>query len=203
MKAILDAEILEHPFRHLFAERVFDEELFKGMEENLPEGKEWTAHSLGNRAYVPLIGSGFERLSQGRKEFWKEVASLLCSQSQVTAFLDKFGIKKRCVLKPSLVRLRPGYSLGPHTDEPSKVLTLLFYIRGDRESGTVIYKPKRAGFTCRGEAHHKFGDFEKVKTVPFIPNSVFAFQKSSVSFHGVEPVKSTRDVIQYNINEHL
>ena len=117
-------------------------------------------------------------------------------------FLDKFGITQTCRVVPSLVRQKAGYSLGPHTDSPNKVLTVLFYLPQEDclEAGTVIYRPKARGFKCEGNRHHAFRDFETVKVVPFKPDSVFAFVKSDISFHGVEPVKTTRDVLQYNIN---
>jgi len=204
--AYFNATIVEEPFRHLFAERGFDDALYQEMLKNLPQGNEWMAHSLPNRSILPLAKEGLSRLSKGRQAFWKEVTSWLCTQDQVSAFLAKFGIKKRCALKASLVRQRPGYSLGPHTDEPSKVLTLLFYLPANDEragAGTVIYMPKQRDLTCPGTRHHEFRDFETVKAMPFLPNSVFAFEKTSRSFHGVEPVTFDRDVLQYNINGHL
>ena len=115
--------------------------------------------------------------------------------------LAKFGIEKKCSLEVSFVRQQPGYTLGPHTDSPRKVLTVLIYLPADsssEEAGTVIYGSD--GFRCSGKAHHRFKDFERVKAIPFLPNTVFVFQKSDISFHGVETVKKTRDVIQYNIN---
>ena len=54
--------------------------------------------------------------------------------------------------------------------------------------GTSVYKPKDPDFKCRGINHHGFGGFEKVFTAPFIPNSLFGFVKSDISFHGVERI---------------
>jgi hypothetical protein len=179
---------------------VFAPDLYKAILDNLPRQGEWRPHGAANRDYLPLEKA--KELPGEKGGFWKEVNSWLCAPSTVEACLEKFGIQKKCRLSASLVRQRVGYSLGPHTDSPNKVLTLLFYLpsaEDDVSSGTVIYRPKD-GRRCDGNKHHEFKDFETVKAMPFLPNSVFAFEKSNLSFHGVETVKKVRDVLQYNIN---
>jgi hypothetical protein len=83
------------------------------------------------------------------------------------------------------------YSLGPHTDSPRKVLTFLFYLPKDESQshlGTSIYIPKDGTYTCPGRPHYGFENFQRVVTMPFKPNTLFAFVKTDNSFHGVEPV---------------
>jgi hypothetical protein len=90
-----------------------------------------------------------------------------------------------------LVQDTTRYQLGPHTDAPRKVVTLLFYLPPDesqRHLGTSIYLPKDRDFRCPGGPHHPHDRFDRVWTMPFLPNSLFAFFKNDVSFHGVEPV---------------
>jgi len=176
--------------------------LYGEILNNLPGKGEWKAHGAAHRDYLPLSQDGFQMLSKAKSAFWRSLCSWLCSKDTMQLFLDKFEIKTPCRLVPSLVRQKAGYSLGPHTDSPNKVLTLLFYLpkEDEEESGTVFYRPKDKGLRCAGERHHKFEDFITVKSVPFKRDSVLAFVKSDVSFHGVEPVKTTRDVLQYNIN---
>jgi len=201
LKAFFDAPIVESPYRHLYAEGVFGD-LYQDILRNLPDGAEWKAHNAANRDYFPLGTIGFG-MAKGKAEFWKDVSNWLCSKGMIQACLDKFGIKKQCYLAASIVRQRVGYSLGPHTDSPNKVLTLLFYLPAkddDLDSGTVVYVPKDRGLRCSGNKHHDFKDFDVVKKMPFKPDSVFAFEKSNISFHGVETVKKVRDVLQYNIN---
>ena len=85
---------------------------------------------------------------------------------------------------------RTRYSLGPHTDSPTKVVSLLFYLPADErlaQHGTSIYVPKDPAFTCPGGPHHPFGGFDRIATMPFLPNSLFGFVKTDNSFHGVEP----------------
>jgi hypothetical protein len=83
------------------------------------------------------------------------------------------------------------YALGPHTDSPKKVITMLFYLPRDLSQshmGTSIYLPKDPAFRCQGGPHYKFDGFQRLHTMPFVPNSLFVFFKTDNSFHGVEPV---------------
>ena len=52
--------------------------------------------------------------------------------------------------------------------------------------GTSIYEHPH--LRCEGFKHHSFEGFKKVFTAPFIPNSLFGFLKSDISFHGVDPI---------------
>ena len=73
-----------------------------------------------------------------------------------------------------------------------KVITLLFYLPKDesqRHLGTSIYLPKDREFRCPGGPHYSREGFERIVTMPFLPNSLFVFLKTNNSFHGVEPVQ--------------
>lgn len=48
--------------------------------------------------------------------------------------------------------------------------------------------PKDPNFRCPGGPHYPHEGFERLKTLPFLPNSLFAFVKTDNSFHGVEPI---------------
>jgi len=85
-----------------------------------------------------------------------------------------------------------NYNIGPHTDSPVKVITLLFYLPKDESQlhlGTSIYIPKDRNFRCGGGPHYPFEWFERMASMPFRPNSLFTFVKGDNSFHGVEPVR--------------
>src|SRR5262245_49236755 len=87
-----------------------------------------------------------------------------------------------------------NYKIGPHTDSPVKVITLLFYLPKDESQlhlGTSVYVPKDRSFRCGGGPHYPFEWFERMASMPFRPNSLFTFVKGDNSFHGVEPVLDT------------
>ena len=82
--------------------------------------------------------------------------------------------------------------MGAHTDSALKFITFLFYIPTNeelKENGTSLYKPL---IPTQDIIHFNLEDtkkkFQKVKTCPFIPNSVLIFPRTSMSFHGVEEV---------------
>ena len=53
-----------------------------------------------------------------------------------------------------------------------------------------------------GSTHHKREQFDLLLTMPYRPNTVFAFLKTPNSFHGVEPVLARdvrRDLLLYGI----
>ena len=100
------------------------------------------------------------------------------------------------------MRDRAGYSIGPHTDSPRRLLTMMVYLPEDREHthlGTSVYRPLEDGRVCAGEAHHAFDGFEVVKTAPYLPNSAFGFMKTDNSFHGVSAMADDyeRDTLAY------
>ena len=102
-----------------------------------------------------------------------------------------------------LLRDTTPYGIGPHSDLPEKVLTLLFYMStGDTSEalGTSFYVPKQQGFISETGRHHRYEDFNKVKTYPYAPNAVLSFLKTKTSFHGVEIIEeenTQRDVIRW------
>ena len=86
-----------------------------------------------------------------------------------------------------------GYAIGPHTDAPSRLATILIYVPVDDRShfaGTSLYVSKNTGSARSvSPVHFKSGDFHRVFTAPFLPNSAFGFVVSPTSFHGVEKVQ--------------
>jgi hypothetical protein len=81
----------------------------------------------------------------------------------------------------------------------------LIYLAPDNSAehlGTSLYQPRDPSFTCHDSKHYSFEDFIRVKTAPYRPNSLLAFMRSDVSFHGLEPLSAAgRDVIQYVIHD--
>jgi len=115
------------------------------------------------------------------------------------ALLKKFGLTDEGFTDEFLlIKDSPPYSIGPHTDSPARVLSLIAYI-GEGQDGTSLYKPKDPKFKCEGGPHHDRKKFKKVKTIPYHKNTALVFLKTDHSFHGVEPIKSDRHVLLYDI----
>ena len=92
-------------------------------------------------------------------------------------------------MRAELVKDFSKYSLGVHTDAIHKLVSFLFYIPKDdslKEIGTTIYEPINSKTIYDVSGHHFSREsskkyFKKVKTCPFIPNSVLIFPVPDVS----------------------
>ncbi len=94
--------------------------------------------------------------------------------------------------KSALIKDYTKYSLGAHTDSFHKFITFLFYIPSNKsliKNGTALYEPINE---IKSESHFTLEStkklFNKIKTCPFIPNSLLIFPRTNNSFHGVEEV---------------
>jgi hypothetical protein len=134
----------------------------------------------------------------------------------MTAVIDKFAphVKARfgddiyrCGFEADslIVRDVTNFNIGPHTDAPHRLLSLLFYCPDDdalSHLGTSIYVPRDLEFTCDGGPHYPHRLFNRVKTMEYKPNTLFAFVKNDRSFHGVEPIGDPnvlRDILLYDV----
>ncbi len=192
--SILNSVLITEPFQHIYIENFFGKEAYSELLYSL-HNTQYTEieKSRGTRGY-PL------RYTAPYPEF---LNTSLLDGSFKKSLLKKFGIIDKGYSEDLLfIRDLPGYSIPPHTDSVSKIITVLIYLAEDNsmeEEGTSIYLPKKEGFICKDGRHYKFEDFTKVKTMPFRANSMFAFARTDNSFHGVEPSKKIRNVLLYNI----
>ncbi len=166
-----------------------------------------------------------DKLDQKRKIFLEALIKVLVSDkffSSVTTQFSKaidnrlrnfseeekerFGTSDfRFYFRSSLVKDFTKYNIGAHTDSIAKFVTFLFYIPADdglRKNGTSLYKPK---IEIKHDRHFKPDEteqfFDKIKTCPFIPNSVLIFPRTATSFHGVEEInieQKERNVLLLN-----
>jgi hypothetical protein len=198
--ALGNANVKKWPFSHFYVENVFPQEFYDQILDTLREksdfhgGTKYKGRTFADESIIP----GTEFMLQG--PFLRLILSL---------FPKEFAMRfPHGTFKPDvelrLIRDGKGYSIGPHTDAPWKVISLLFYLPADcshAECGTSIYVPKDRDRTCAGGPHHKFDEFEQVVTAPYVPNACLGFWKSDNSWHGVEPVTADfdRDILLYNV----
>ena len=193
------APILSDPFPHCYVENVFTSEAYADLLANMPKDYVEISKSRSVKGY-PLRFT-----AQPSSEIWRSLYRNLRDGAFKKSLCEKFGIEgwdgyeDECLL----IRDHAGYQIGPHTDSPAKIITVLFYMPKDElpAAGTSLYVPKRSDFTCKGGPHYPSKDFDLVKTMPFRPNSAFAFLKTDNSFHGVEACELTRDVLLYDVRK--
>jgi len=205
-----NAPIQTFPYPHILVHDVFPADFYERLRANLPPRDAYrTLKSLGRvggdypdtRGVLPLTPDNVATLPDPCRGFWNETGQWLLGGSFAQVVLNKFGpLLAQRFPNPAAVNFRhevlviqdrTNYALGPHTDSPRKVLSFLFYLPGDDSRphlGTSMYLPKDPSFTCPGGPHHPFEMFHRLLTVPYVPNTLFAFMKTPNAFHGVEPI---------------
>jgi hypothetical protein len=203
-----NAPIRAFPYAHLYLEDVFPKSFYQAIQDNLPVGDQWSPIAEKRRVtgYHERFVCCFDEQSLGeldpqRQAFWRQFRDTFLRGSLKAFLLDKFRpqIERRfkgampAAFRDELLLVQDiqQYALGPHTDSPRKVVTVLFYLPPDLSQealGTSIYLPRDAGFVCKGGPHYEREHFLRLKTMPFRPNSVFCFVKTDNSFHGVERI---------------
>ena len=216
--------MLLDPYAHFCLDNIFPDEYYRALLENLPASVSYenlyevTTLKLDHFRHRDQrdMNDGWTReLPTHQKEFWDDFDSWFLGEEMAHAVLQtfpdqmhaRFGAEWPAVsVESQLIRHRSGYFLGPHSDLHTKLVVLLIYLAPDESTahlGTSLYRPKDPSFSCPNSTHYEFEDFIKVKTAPYKPNSLLAFFRSDVSFHGLEPLIETdvqhtgRDVIQY------
>lgn len=217
-----EAEVVMEPYPHYYVEQVFPDDYYRELLAHLPESAiyqnllEVTTLKLDHfrhRDQRDFNDGWTKMLPGGLREFWENFNRWFLSPELAQAVLDSFAAqlpdeKSRpgVAVESQLIRHRAGYFLGPHSDLYTKLVVLLIYLPSDESAshlGTSLYVPKEPGFRCPAGTHYQFEDFVRVKTVPYRPNSLLAFLRSDISFHGVEPLSEDdvtaggRDLIQY------
>jgi len=220
---VANAPISVFPFPHIYVRDVFPGDFYRELRAHLPPNAVFRdLKELGRVSYdypdtrlvMPITRDTVAALPEPYRSFWDELARWLLGGFGQTMlakfgqFLDhRFGDLRRMQYYDDalLVQDYTTYTLGPHTDSPHKVLSFLFYLPADdslAHLGTSIYVPKEPNFTCLGGPHHPFKLFLRMTTMPYLPNTLFAFVKTHNSFHGVEPIQEAnirRDLLLYDI----
>jgi hypothetical protein len=204
------ASIEMNPFPHCVVDRVFPEDFYEDLLENWPDDESFTAITdIGRvkggssaRRVIVITDKGLAQIEGRRRRFWTQsVAHWLMASGLVLAATEKFahaltefGADPRSAPLGAdglIVSDRTSYAIGPHTDSPQRVVSLLFYVPEDdtfRRFGTSLYVPRDPSFRCPGGPHHEVERFLRAKTIEFLPNRLVMFPKSDRCFHGVEPV---------------
>lgn len=227
---IANAEIRRFPFPHFFIQPAFPEDFYQRLLENLPqtsvltpiadfgtvhavEGGDPQDESQRFIADIATLEEDEERRHAGG--FWSELGAWMSSHPFRQLVLDKFareiterfGPVSKLVtdIDTRYIRDFTRYAIAPHTDMPSKLVSLLFYLPHDtalQRHGTSIYVPLDPRLRCEGTARHRFDRFRRVATLPFVPNALLGFLKTDQSFHGVEEIDAPgieRNLLLYNI----
>jgi hypothetical protein len=230
---IANAALRPYPFDHFYVRPVFPDAFYRELLDHLPPTEIMKrigeAGTVGQRDDMGVITSGNQQPrwitdvatieeheeTSGRGELWRNFSAWLLGDEFRELIMRKFsagisarfgaGSRLRTDVEARFVRDFTQYSIGPHTDTPRKLVSLLFYLPPDdrmSHAGTSLFVPQDPSFRCEGTTWYKFKSFRKVATMEFAPNALFAFLKSDRSFHGVEHIADQeieRNSLLYNI----
>ena len=220
---VANSTVRTFPYPHIRVENVFPAEFYQQIRQHLPPTEAYKSLSeLGRikgqydaRRVLLLTPDSVSGLKDNCREFWDNFSRWLLGGPFSRIALHKFSpyLSSRFENLASMqfdqeamvIQDRTTYALGPHTDSPSKVLSFIFYLPADDSTphlGTSIYLPADPTFTCAGDKHWKPPGFNRLVTMPYVPNTLFAFMKTPRSFHGVEPIKDEgieRALLLYDI----
>jgi hypothetical protein len=222
---IANAPIREYPYPHICVDDLFPADFYARLRANWPDSSAFMKlgdtgrvpeGAYAERFVLPLTPSDIAQLVPERRPFWNEFAAWFTGQRFLTAMIDKFiryvepalgDQMGDCTFSPDVLIVRdlPNFKIGPHTDAPHRLVTMLFYCPDDdsrKHLGTSIYVPRDPAFRCAGGPHYPHDMFHLVKTMEYKPNSLFAFYKNDYSFHGVEPIHDQnvqRDLMLYDV----
>jgi hypothetical protein len=218
------ARVESDPFPHYFLEQVFPDDYYRELLRHLPssvvydnlyEVTDLKLDHFRHRDQRDMDHGWTDRLPPEQRAFWNSFNLWFLSEELAQAVLRSFPDERESwpavSVESQFIRHRAGYFLGPHSDLYTKIVVLLLYLAPDNSAehlGTSLYRPKQPGFSCPDSKHYAFEDFIRVKTAPYRPNSLLAFVRSDISFHGLEPLSEQdvtttagRDVIQYVIHD--
>ena len=205
---VANAPLNPFPYPHFYIPDIFPPDFYDLLQASLPDPSAMkpieevrAVRGYKERFVMPLGSPQVAELPQEKRAFWTDFHGWLVSgrfgQLVASRFADAINQRFNSAAvelydEALLIEDITNYKLGPHTDAPRKVMSFLFYLPRDesqRHLGTSIYVPKQPGFRCPGGPHYPHELFERMWSMPFVPNSMFAFLKNDVSFHGVEPVQ--------------
>jgi len=202
---LMNAQVKSWPFPHVAFNSPLRPDVFALLHKFVPSNQHFrTLNELGRvsasypteRKVVP--GDVLRELP-----YWSAFMKWFRSERFFAMMLAKFNVVGSYPADVLLCQDAAGYVLGPHTDAPHKVLSMIIYLgdelRADPTRGTHLYLPRQYGFTCAGGPHYNVENFVRIRSIPYARNRAFAFRKTANSFHGVERASEPRTVLIYDI----
>jgi hypothetical protein len=206
--AILDAEVFHKPYPLIHFRDFFPSDFYSRLLQRFPDIDRFAGlNGDGTRREYHLYDERSDPGSEEGREIWGIVRRVLSSPEIALALREKLdeGFRIRAngsregwpipmFPRPVLYTDLDGYAIKPHPDTRRKVLTMQIYLPSDdtqRDLGTTIYKISPLGVF----AWKSYG-LVKEKTLPFLPNTGYAFvvihpaySLLRASWHGREAIR--------------
>lgn len=197
VSAVEATPLLPDPFPHLVTGGFFPTDVYQRLLESFPPEASFEAFQYekfsnndgaSNRKRFRFENACLDGLPGSMQEFWYAVRAALGSVELKQAVWDKlsdglafrYGCKPADVSKlpgfalPELFRETAGYRIKPHPDTRKKVVTMQIALPGNASQkalGTEFYRRSLRPSAWFREPK----GFDIVKTMPFLPNTAYAF----------------------------
>ena len=185
--AVLNAQTFEAPYPLILFRDFFPAEFYRRLLKNFPANDRFVQlNGEGTRRQYNLYDERADPGSEEGRAAWSIVRRVLSSPEIALALRSKLDAGFRIRAKgsregwpipmfprPVLYADLDGYAIKPHPDTRRKVLTMQIYLPADdtqRDLGTTIYK-----ISPMGVFSWKSYGLTKDKTLPFLPNTGYAF----------------------------
>lgn len=212
-----------YPFAHVFVEDVFPHDFYARLQAALPTDDAYSVTAIDpagrpEQLHMSARQARSERIDADRRAFWAGALAAI-DHADTGAWLiakfyehlaDRLGLSDPASgrdLRGSVALMRDRRARGenPNTGAPSAVVTAIFQLprTGNRRAlGPTIYAPKDPEFRCNGGRYHDRGSFDRIVTLPYKPNTLFALPKTDASFIGFEADDSgetCRDMLRFDL----
>ena len=185
--SILNAEAFRKPYPLIRFRDFLPSDFYARLLQRFPDVDRFAGlNGDGTRREYALFDERSDPGSEESRALWGIVRRVLTSPEIASALREKLdeGFRMRSKRSgegwPIPMHPRPvlytdlnGYAIKPHPDTRRKVLTMQIYLPADdsqRDLGTTIYK-----ISPRGVFAWKSYGLAKDKTLPFLPNTGYAF----------------------------
>ncbi len=226
MERLKAAEIRTAPFPHILVNDIFPADFYAEVLRHMMRdtsyvplvktGRVGQNYSPARLCFTPLVIDAVGEDAESMN-FWRDFFIAYNDAEFLQCWLEVFDGQLRTRINNDvsegraeaaaemlLMRDKESYMLNPHMDSPSKAISALFYMPPDESQimqGTSVYSLKQDVAAFPGGYHAPRENFELMGTMPFRPNTVFAFPNLQDSYHGVEPfgLNQNRDVLLYDV----
>ena len=206
------SEYFSTPFPHIVFHNFFPDDFYRKLVGSVPAKSYDPIIDTGTRMALRLYGDSIEKIDAELRPVWAAVSAMLTSKELEKAIRIKLsdGLKIRArgerianpedltlVAKPVIYEDRNGYRIRPHPDTRKKVVTMQLYCPADaskKDLGTTLYSA-----SLKGLMHLRSYCLEPAKTIPFLPNTGYAFvvlkayhSLRRMSWHGRPPIKTDK-----------
>jgi hypothetical protein len=214
LAAMRNAEVFSDPFPHIRFRDLLPADIYSAIVGSSSAAAFRSETGTDNRVMFGIDKPDvLARMNDETRELWRAVGQALKSPELEAIVRDKLregldirargdklagAAELRLASRPQLTIDRDGYAIRPHPDTRKKIVTMQLYCPkddGQRHLGTTFYRA-----SLQGLLHPSSYFLEPVKTMPFLPNTGYAFvvlkayhSLTRMSWHGRPKIAAGAD----------